>query len=68
MLRLALLDDHHAVLAGLRRLIEAQADMIVIAAAPTVGELSHQLGGTARTCWCSTTTSLAVTVSCIACG
>ena len=45
MLRLALLDDHPAVLAGLRRLIEPQADMIVIAAAPTVGELSQQLGG-----------------------
>jgi DNA-binding NarL/FixJ family response regulator len=45
MLRLALLDDHPAVLAGLRRLIEPQADMIVIAAAPTVGELSQQLDG-----------------------
>ena len=45
MLRLALMDDHPAVLAGLRRLIEPQTDMIVIAAAPTVGELSQQLAG-----------------------
>jgi two-component system, NarL family, response regulator DevR len=45
MLRLALLDDHPAVLAGLRRLIEPQADMTVIAAAPTVAELSQQLEG-----------------------
>jgi DNA-binding NarL/FixJ family response regulator len=46
MLRLALLDDHPAVLAGLLRLIEPQPDMTVIAAAPTVGELSQQLSGT----------------------
>ena len=45
MLRVAILDDHPTVLAGLRRLIEAQADMTVIAAAPTVGELSQQLAG-----------------------
>jgi len=45
MLRVAILDDHPAVLTGLRRLIEAQADMTVIAAAPTVGELSQQLDG-----------------------
>ena len=45
MLRVALSDDHPAVLAGLRRLIEAQADMTVFAAAPTVGELSQQLDG-----------------------
>jgi DNA-binding NarL/FixJ family response regulator len=43
MLRVALLDDHPAVLAGLRRLIEPQPDMMVIAAAPTVAELSQQL-------------------------
>jgi DNA-binding NarL/FixJ family response regulator len=46
MLRLALLDDHPAVLAGLQRLIEPQRDMTVIAAAPTVAELSQQLNGT----------------------
>jgi DNA-binding NarL/FixJ family response regulator len=34
------------VLAGLQRLIEPQADMTVIAAAPTVAELSQQLNGT----------------------
>ena len=45
MLRVAILDDHPAVLAGLRRLIDAQADMTVIAAAPTVGKLSQQLDG-----------------------
>jgi DNA-binding NarL/FixJ family response regulator len=46
MLRVALLDDHPAVLAGLRRLIEPQPDMAVIAAAATVAELSQQLDGT----------------------
>jgi DNA-binding NarL/FixJ family response regulator len=45
VLRLALLDDHPAVLADLRRLIEPQPDMIVIAAAPAAGELSRQLDG-----------------------
>jgi two-component system, NarL family, response regulator DevR len=45
MLRVALLDDHPAVLAGLRRLIEPQPDLTVIAAAPTAAELSHQLEG-----------------------
>jgi DNA-binding NarL/FixJ family response regulator len=43
MLRVALLDDHPAVLAGLRRLIEPQPDMTVVATAPTVAELSQQL-------------------------
>jgi DNA-binding NarL/FixJ family response regulator len=46
MLRVALLDDHPAVLAGLRRLIEPQADMTVVAAAPTVAELSQLLSVT----------------------
>jgi len=45
VLRVALLDDHPAVLAGLRRLIELQADMAVIAAAPTAAALSQQLEG-----------------------
>lgn len=45
MLRIAILDDHPAVLAGLRRFIEPQPDLTVIAAAPTIAELSHQLGG-----------------------
>jgi DNA-binding NarL/FixJ family response regulator len=45
MLALALLDDHPAVLIGLRRLLEPQPDMTVIAAAATVDELSRQLNG-----------------------
>lgn len=45
MLRVAILDDHPAVLAGLRRFIEPQPDLTVMAAAPTPAELSHQLGG-----------------------
>jgi DNA-binding NarL/FixJ family response regulator len=45
VLRVALLDDHPAVLAGLLRLIEPQPDMTVIAAAPTVAELAQQLDG-----------------------
>jgi DNA-binding NarL/FixJ family response regulator len=45
MLRVAILDDHPAVLAGLRRLIEPQPDLTVIAAAATTAELSDQLDG-----------------------
>jgi DNA-binding NarL/FixJ family response regulator len=45
MLRIALLDDHPAVLAGLCRLIEPQRDMAVIAAAPSAAELARRLGG-----------------------
>jgi two-component system, NarL family, response regulator DevR len=45
MLRVAILDDHPAVLAGLRRFIEPQPDLTVIAAAPTAAALSQQLGG-----------------------
>jgi DNA-binding NarL/FixJ family response regulator len=47
MVRVALLDDHPAVLAGLRRLIEPQPDLTVIAAAHTAAELSQQLDGAA---------------------
>jgi DNA-binding NarL/FixJ family response regulator len=46
LLRVAILDDHPAVLAGLRRLFAPQHDLSVIAAAATVAELSHQLDGT----------------------
>ena len=46
MLRVAILDDHAAVLAGLRRFFDPQHDLSVIAAAATVAELSHQLDGT----------------------
>jgi two-component system response regulator DevR len=41
----ALLDDHPAVLAGLKRLIDAQPDLAVVAAAPTSPELALQLDG-----------------------
>jgi CheY-like chemotaxis protein len=46
MLHVALLDDHPAVLAGLRRLIDSQPDLVVVAAAPTAAELALQLDGT----------------------
>ena len=45
MHRVALLDDHPAVLAGLRRLIDAEPDLAVIAAAPNAHELDQQLHG-----------------------
>lgn len=45
MLRVAILDDHPAVLAGLRRLIEAEYDMAVVAAAATPAELAKQIDG-----------------------
>jgi DNA-binding NarL/FixJ family response regulator len=45
MLRVAILDDHPAVLAGLRRLIDAEHDMTVVAAAATPAELAEQIDG-----------------------
>ena len=45
MIHLALLDDHPAVLAGLRRLIEPEPDLLVVAAAPSAPELARQLEG-----------------------
>jgi DNA-binding NarL/FixJ family response regulator len=45
MLRIALLDDHPAVLAGLRRLINSEPDLTVAAVASTALELAHELGG-----------------------
>jgi two-component system, NarL family, response regulator DevR len=45
MLRVAILDDHPAVLAGLRRFFDPQHDLSVIAAAATAAELSRQLDG-----------------------
>lgn len=45
MLYVAILDDHPAVLAGLRRLIDAQPDLAVVAAAPTAAELATRLDG-----------------------
>jgi len=45
MLRVALLDDHPAVLAGLRRLIDAESDLTVAAVAETAPELARELDG-----------------------
>jgi DNA-binding NarL/FixJ family response regulator len=45
MLHVALLDDHAAVLAGLRRLIGAEPDLTVIAAAATAPDLARRLDG-----------------------
>ncbi len=45
MLRIALLDDHPAVLAGLRRLIDSEPDLTVAAAASTAHELAKELDG-----------------------
>ncbi len=45
MLRIALLDDHPAVLAGLRRLIDAEPDLSVAAAAASAPDLARQLDG-----------------------
>jgi DNA-binding NarL/FixJ family response regulator len=45
MIRVAILDDHPAVLAGLRRLVEAEPDLLVVAAAATAPELARRLGG-----------------------
>jgi DNA-binding NarL/FixJ family response regulator len=45
MLRIALLDDHPAVLAGLRRLISSEPDLTVAAVASTAHELAHELDG-----------------------
>src|SRR5690349_11876991 len=45
MLRIALLDDHPAVLAGLRRLIDAEPDLTVAAVAASAPELARTLNG-----------------------
>jgi DNA-binding NarL/FixJ family response regulator len=45
MLRIALLDDHPAVLAGLRRLIDAEPDLRVAAVAASAAELARELDG-----------------------
>jgi DNA-binding NarL/FixJ family response regulator len=44
MIHLALLDDHPAVLAGLRRLIEHEPDLLIVGAAPSAPQLARQLG------------------------
>lgn len=45
MLRVALLDDHPAVVAGLRRLIDSEPDLTVAAVASSATELAHELDG-----------------------
>jgi DNA-binding NarL/FixJ family response regulator len=45
MLRVALLDHHPAVLAGLRRLIDSEPDLTVAAVASTAHELAQELDG-----------------------
>jgi DNA-binding NarL/FixJ family response regulator len=45
MLRVALLDDHPAVLAGLRRLIDSEPDLAVAAAASSAAKLARELDG-----------------------
>ena len=45
MISVALLDDHPAVLAGLRRLIDSEPDLTVLAAASTAAELAKALDG-----------------------
>ncbi len=45
MLRVALLDDHPAVLAGLRRLIDSEPDLAVAAAASSATKLARELDG-----------------------
>jgi DNA-binding NarL/FixJ family response regulator len=44
MIHLALLDDHPAVIAGLRRLIEHESDLLIVGAAPSAPELARQIG------------------------
>jgi DNA-binding NarL/FixJ family response regulator len=43
MHRVALLDDHPAVLAGLRRLIDAEPDLEIVAAGTTAHDVARQL-------------------------
>jgi DNA-binding NarL/FixJ family response regulator len=45
VLRVALLDDHPAVLAGMRRLIASEPDLTVAAVASTAHELARELDG-----------------------
>jgi DNA-binding NarL/FixJ family response regulator len=45
MLRIALMDDHPAVLAGLRRLIDTEPDLTVAAAASGAAKLARELDG-----------------------
>ena len=44
MIRLALLDDHPAVLVGLQRVIEQEPDIVIAGAAPSAPQLARELG------------------------
>ena len=44
MIRLALLDDHPAVLVGLQRVVDQEPDIVIVGAAATAPELARQLG------------------------
>jgi DNA-binding NarL/FixJ family response regulator len=44
MIHVALLDDHPAIHAGLRRLIEHEPDLLIVGAAPNAPELARQMG------------------------
>ena len=44
MIRLALLDDHPAILVGLQRVVEQEPDIVIVGAAPTAPELARQVG------------------------
>jgi DNA-binding NarL/FixJ family response regulator len=44
MIHVALLDDHPAILAGLRRLIEHEPDLLIVGSAPNAPELARQMG------------------------
>jgi DNA-binding NarL/FixJ family response regulator len=46
VIHIALLDDHPAVLAGLRRLVDSEPDLAVVGSAATVPELARRLNGT----------------------
>jgi DNA-binding NarL/FixJ family response regulator len=48
MLRVALLDDHPAVLTGLRRLRDSERDLTVAAVASHPAELVRELDGLSR--------------------
>lgn len=68
VIRIALLDDHPAVLAGLQRLVEAPPGLSLLAAVETEEALWRQLDRTGPTWSSPTTTSHAVTASLCASG
>ena len=48
MIRLALLDDHPAVLVGLQRVIEQEPDIVIVGAASSAPALARQLDNSTR--------------------